>query len=67
MTMKNLILAAIATLSLGAGVANAQSPGRSVYQPNVPAYPGETRHVIGGQTFYFAPGTGGGGGGGAAS
>jgi hypothetical protein len=61
MTMKSLMLAAIAALSLGVGVANAQSVNRSVYQPNVPAYPGETAHVIGGQTFYYAPGAGGGG------
>ena len=65
--MKNLMLAAIDTLGLGLGVANAQPLSGSVYQPNVPAYPGETPHVIGGQTFYFAPGTGGGAGGGAAS
>jgi hypothetical protein len=67
MTMKSLMLAAIVALSLGVGVANAQSVNGSVYQPNVPAYPGETAHVIGGQTFYYGSGVGGGGGGGAAS
>jgi hypothetical protein len=29
-----------------------------VYQPSVAANPGETAHVIGGQTFYFSPGAG---------
>jgi hypothetical protein len=64
MTMKNLVLAAIATLSLGLGAAYAApiqgqtnvGVGGPVYQRNVPANPGETRHVIGGETFYFAPG-----------
>jgi hypothetical protein len=28
--------------------------GGSIYRPDVPAYPGEPAHVIGGQTFYFS-------------
>jgi hypothetical protein len=80
-TMKKLILAAIAVLSLGAGSAYAeqaaqpqtsaefplinQSAGGSAYERNVPANPGETRHVIGGETFYYGPGMNGGGGDGA--
>jgi len=33
----------------------------SVYQPNVAANPGETAHVIGGETFYYSNDAGNGG------
>jgi hypothetical protein len=39
--------------------------GSSVYRPNVAANPGETAHVIGGQTFYYGNDASGGGGDGA--
>jgi hypothetical protein len=42
-----------------------ESVGVPVYQSDMPAYPGGTRHVIGGQTFYYGPGMSGGGGDGA--
>jgi hypothetical protein len=77
-TMKKLILVAIAVLSLGVGSAYAeqlaqsqtstefplidQSASGPSYQRNVPASPGETRHVIGGETFYYDPVMSGGGG-----
>jgi hypothetical protein len=35
------------------------------YRPNVAATPGESRHVIGGETFYFGSDVGPGGGDGA--
>jgi hypothetical protein len=55
--------AAAPTYSSGAQPAPAQatteqSMGGQVYNPTVAANPGETAHVIGGQTFYFAPGAG---------
>jgi hypothetical protein len=81
-TMKKLFLAAIAVLSLGAGSAYAEQPaqpqtsteyplinqgtGGPAYQRNLPANPAETRHVIGGETFYYDPVMNGGGGDGGA-
>jgi hypothetical protein len=45
--------------------AQTNSGGRqSIYQPSV-AGPGETRHVIGGETFYYSPDMNPGGGDGA--
>ena len=35
-----------------------QSGAGQAYQPSVAAHPGETPHVIGGQTFFYAPGAG---------
>jgi hypothetical protein len=75
--MKNLLLAATATLSLGIGSAFAAQPaapqtstefpqtsesvGGPAYQRTVPAHQGESRHVIGGETFFFGNGVGPGG------
>jgi hypothetical protein len=79
--MRNLLLAAMASLSLGIGSAFAAQPtasqsstefsqtsksvGDPAYQRNVPAHPGESRHVIGGETFFFGNDVGPGGGDGA--
>jgi hypothetical protein len=35
-----------------------QADAGQVYQPSVAANPGETAHVIGGQTFYYSSGAG---------